>query len=126
MHHIAERETYLTKDVFVAGATPRVTYNPRDERHLEREINQYLEQGPGRTLSVSGPTKSGKTVLVERQLPRDETIWMEGQDLQSVEVFWERRGLARSTVRCCTQSRKQARRPFPTERSRESRYRASA
>ena len=50
----------------------------------------YLNQGPGRALSVSGPTKSGKTVLVERLLPRDEAIWMEGPDLQSVEVFWER------------------------------------
>jgi hypothetical protein len=36
---VAEEPTiYLAKDVFVAGATPRVTYNPRDERHLEREL----------------------------------------------------------------------------------------
>jgi len=76
--------------VFVAGAVPRITYNPRDDRHLEREVTLYLNQGPGRALSVSGPTKSGKTVLVERLLPRDEAIWMEGPDLQSVEVFWER------------------------------------
>ncbi len=76
--------------MFVAGAVPRITYNPRDDRHLEREVTLYLNQGPGRALSVSGPTKSGKTVLVERLLPRDEAIWMEGPDLQSVEVFWER------------------------------------
>jgi len=86
---MAKPETYLTKDVFVAGSPPRVTYNPRDDRHLERELNLYLEQGPGRALSVFGPTKSGKTVLVERRLPRDEAIWIEGTDLHSVEAFWD-------------------------------------
>jgi hypothetical protein len=29
-------------------------------------------------------------VLVERLLPRDEAIWIEGPDLQSVDVFWKR------------------------------------
>jgi hypothetical protein len=73
----------------------------RDHRHHDRrsarrrhrdeqELNLYLDQGPGKALSVSGPTKSGKTVLVERRLPRDEAIWMEGADLESVDVFWDR------------------------------------
>jgi hypothetical protein len=79
------QQAYLTKDVFVAGATPSITYNPRDDRHLEKEMSGYLEQGPGRALTVSGPTKSGKTVLVERSLPQDEAIWMEGPDLRSVD-----------------------------------------
>lgn len=87
---MANQEKHLTKNVFVAGAVPRITYNPRNERHLEQELTMYLDQGPGRALSVSGPTKSGKTVLVERLLPRDEAIWIEGPDLQSVDVFWER------------------------------------
>jgi hypothetical protein len=87
---MTERETYLTKDVFIAGAAPKVTYNPRDERHLEQEMTLYLDQGPGRMFSVTGPTKSGKTVLVERLLPRDEAIWVEGQDLESVDVLWDR------------------------------------
>ena len=85
----AEREVHLTRNVFVAGSTPRITYNPRGERHLEPELSAYLDQGFGRALSVSGPTKSGKTVLVERALPRDEAIWVEGQDLGSVEVLWD-------------------------------------
>jgi hypothetical protein len=85
-----DREVHLTRNVFVAGASPKITYNPRDDRHLEQELNGYLDQGPGRALSVSGPTKSGKTVLVERALPRDEAIWVEGQDVQSVEAFWDR------------------------------------
>lgn len=87
---MADRETHLTKNVFVAGAAPKITYNPRDDRHLEQELNGYLDQGPGRALSLSGPTKSGKTVLVERMLPRDMAIWVEGPDLHSVDVFWDR------------------------------------
>ena len=92
MRRMGDDQSYLTKDVFVAGASPKVTYNPRDERRIEQELNLYLylDQGPGRALSIAGPTKSGKTVLVERRLPRDVAIWIEGPDLQSVEVFWER------------------------------------
>jgi hypothetical protein len=83
------REVHLTKNVFVAGSAPRITYNPRGERHLEPELFGYLNQGFGRALSVSGPTKSGKTVLVERTLPRDEAIWVEGPDLSSADDFWD-------------------------------------
>ena len=86
---MSEPQVHLTRNVFVAGSTPQITYNPRGERHLEPELSAYLDQGFGRALSVSGPTKSGKTVLVERSLPRDEAIWVAGQDLASVEVLWE-------------------------------------
>lgn len=82
------QEKLLTKNVFVAGRPPSVTYNPRDERHLESEVRRFLDQGPGKALSISGPTKSGKTVLVHRLLPEDEAIWMHGSDLESVDLFW--------------------------------------
>jgi hypothetical protein len=39
---------------------------------------------------VSCPTKSGKTVLVERRLDRDVAIWIEGPDLTDVSIFWHR------------------------------------
>lgn len=82
------QESLLTKNVFVAGRPPSVTYNPRDDRHLELEVTRFLDQGPGKALSISGPTKSGKTVLVERLMPEDEAIWMHGSDLESVDQFW--------------------------------------
>lgn len=85
-----ELKSLLTKNVFVAGRSPSVTYNPRDGWHLERELTRFLEQGPGKALSISGPTKSGKTVLVGRLLPDDEAIWMHGSDLESVDLFWGR------------------------------------
>jgi hypothetical protein len=79
-------EVRKTADVFVAGGFPTVTYNPRDT-HLERTVYDYLRQ-PGKALSVSGPTKSGKTVLIERIVPQDKGIWIHGPDLTSVEAFW--------------------------------------
>ncbi|WP_146240000.1 ATP-binding protein [Prauserella flavalba] len=86
---VDQRIVYLTKNVFVAGRTPLVTYNPRDERQQESEVGSYLSQG-GKALSVSGPTKSGKTVLIEKQLPTHDAIWLQGSDIKSVDEFWER------------------------------------
>jgi len=79
---------HRTSEVFVAGKQPTITYNPRDERHLEQEVKGYLDQ-PGKALSVSGPTKSGKTVLIERLLPRGYAIWIQGSDLEGVSKFWQ-------------------------------------
>src|SRR5581483_1618512 len=78
---------FNTTEVFVAGKQPTVTYNPRDDRHLEREVRSYVDQ-PGKALSVSGPTKSGKTVLIDRLLPPDRAIWIQGSDLDQIASFW--------------------------------------
>lgn len=75
------------RDVFVAGGTPWLTYNPRTRRGLEVELRIYLDQ-VGKALSISGRTKSGKTVLVERLLPRHSAVWIQGSDLTSVAAFW--------------------------------------
>jgi hypothetical protein len=74
-------------EVFVAGRQPTITYNPRDERHLEQEVRTYVSQ-PGKALSVAGPTKSGKTVLIGRLLPPDRAIWIQGSDLENIASFW--------------------------------------
>ncbi len=77
----------MTRNVFVAGGTPDVTYNPRDARRLEDEIRHFLRQG-GKALSVSGPTKSGKTVLIQRLLPDTQAIWLHGSDIADAQAFW--------------------------------------
>jgi hypothetical protein len=80
---------WKTSEVFVAGDRPTVTYNPRDDLHLEEEVKAYRSQG-GKALSVAGPSKSGKTVLIERLFPKTSAIWVEGGDLASIDYFWER------------------------------------
>lgn len=76
-------------EVFTPGRMPEVTYNPRDNEDLEGNIRRYLENR-GAAMTVSGPTKSGKTVVVERLLPRDQAIWVTGGDLTSLDSLWDR------------------------------------
>ncbi len=80
-------EQVLTRQVFVAGGIPDVTYNPRDDRRVESEVQAYIDQS-GKALSLSGPTKSGKTVLIRRMLNEDVAIWMHGSDLTTQSAFW--------------------------------------
>jgi CBS domain-containing protein len=75
-------------DVFVVGSLPTVTYNPRSARQLEDRVENYLEDR-GTILSVSGPTKCGKTVLI-RTVAGAEAIYLTGADVPSVEAFWGR------------------------------------
>jgi hypothetical protein len=89
IQRVTDVVNYLTRNVFVAGGTPEITYNPRDDRHLEAEVQSYVAQG-GKALSVSGPTKSGKTVLIKRLLTDSGAIWMHGSDLQTIDAFWHR------------------------------------
>ncbi|MBM7832064.1 hypothetical protein JOE59_002769 [Agromyces cerinus] len=75
-------------DVFVAGNYPALTYNPRKGTALESELVAYLRQR-GKCLLISGPSKAGKTVLVEHMLPRNFAVWVSGNRLKSVDDFWE-------------------------------------
>src|SRR2546430_5700810 len=72
--------------VFIAGGAPTVTYVPRESLHLEKRLSDYLDERY-RILSLSGPTKSGKTVLVRRVIPN--LIWVPGGNIDSVEAFWQ-------------------------------------
>ncbi len=74
-------------DVFVPGGLPTVTYNPRTELGLEQRVQAYLEERH-RILSLSGPTKSGKTVLLKSILGRD-AIWLSGGEIATTADFWE-------------------------------------
>jgi hypothetical protein len=84
-----EPRVWKTSEVFVAGELPTVTYNPRDEQRLEQDVKEYREQF-GKALTVFGPSKSGKTVLIERLFPRGSAVWVQGSDLNSVDGFWKR------------------------------------
>ncbi len=74
-------------EVFVAGGMPRITYNPRPQLGLEEKVSDYLDERY-KILSVSGPTKTGKTVLVRRALANSPCVWVAGADLKSVSDLW--------------------------------------
>lgn len=73
-------------EVFVVGRLPRVTYNPRSDRGLEAALRTYLDDR-GTILSVSGATKTGKTVLL-RSVAQD-AITLSGGSLTSADDMWE-------------------------------------
>lgn len=74
-------------DVFVPGGLPTYTYNPRESRQLERLIQESTSNF--KLLVVTGPTKSGKTVLVNKVFPRNENLWIDGGAIGKEENFWE-------------------------------------
>jgi hypothetical protein len=76
-------------EVFVPGAYPQHTYVVRAEQGLENILRDSLST-VGQIVSLSGPSKSGKTVLVERVVGRDLLIPITGASLRRPEDVWER------------------------------------
>lgn len=73
--------------IFNPGGPPLYTYNPRNNLRLEEQFNAYLRSGY-KLLSISGPTKSGKTVLCTRLLKENERIWISGGEIRDEDDFW--------------------------------------
>lgn len=75
--------------VFVPGKLPDYTYNPRSDLNLEAQLEDYVEEA-GAILTVAGPTKTGKSVLLRRVVA--EPAWVDGQGIASVDQMWARVG----------------------------------
>ena len=76
-------------DVFVPGAYPQHSYVERSGNGLEQMLEDALSV-QGQVISLSGPSKSGKTVLVERVVGRDQLITISGATLRRAEEVWDR------------------------------------
>jgi hypothetical protein len=74
-------------EVFVPGGFPHLTYNPRSSRKLEDRINE-VPDNLCKLATVTGHTKSGKTVLVRSAFPPEKTIWVDGGTVGAEEDFW--------------------------------------
>jgi hypothetical protein len=81
-------QDYTVGRVFVPGGQPTVTYNPRSALRLEEKVRDYLDERH-RILSVSGPTKSGKTVLIKSLVRSgDDGLYLSGGLITSVDALW--------------------------------------
>lgn len=75
-------------DVFVPGGTPTITYVPRDKLGLEQTIRSHIEE-TREILLLIGPTKSGKSVLIETVIPEDRRVTIDGTRVRDREDrFW--------------------------------------
>lgn len=74
-------------EVFVPGGFPRHTYNPRESLSLEGQLSEVREN-LCKLVTVTGHTKSGKTVLTRKVLPPESSVWVDGGVVSDEEDFW--------------------------------------
>ena len=79
---------YKLKDVFAPGGMPSVTYVGREHLELEQKIARAVQRGYAFNV-VTGPTKSGKSVLCHRVLDASRLVTMEGGQVASIDDFWQ-------------------------------------
>lgn len=76
-------------DIFTPSDYPTHTYVAREEETIEARLRQALDT-PGEVVSVSGPSKSGKTVLIEKIAGRENLIPLTGAGISSADDVWEK------------------------------------
>jgi hypothetical protein len=76
------------QDIFVPGGFPRHTYNPRLELQLEEKLAEARDN-LCKLVTVTGQTKSGKTVLARKLFPPEEAVWIDGGTVSKEDEFWQ-------------------------------------
>lgn len=74
-------------DVFIPGGMPEDTYVTREHLNIEASLIRWSRKRQRPLLSVSGPTKSGKTVLLRKVFP--EAYWLSGGAIDGADDFWD-------------------------------------
>ena len=78
-----------TSDVFTPSGYPQYTYVKRDSLHHERLVEEWAAQST-QIASVSGPSKAGKTVLVQRVIGESNLVTVSGATVRTADQLWER------------------------------------
>ena len=74
-------------EVFTPNAIPTYTYVGRKTRGFEERLREALSI-PNMVVSLSGPSKSGKTVLVNKVVGSDNLISLSGASIRTPEGLW--------------------------------------
>ncbi|MBI3089135.1 MAG: hypothetical protein HYY96_00590 [Candidatus Tectomicrobia bacterium] len=80
--------SYRYQEVFVPGGFPQLTYNPRRNLNLEARLAE-AKMNLCKLVTITGQTKSGKTVLARRVLPPEDSIWIDGGTIGHEDDFWQ-------------------------------------
>lgn len=75
------------RKVFVPGGQPEYTYVARTDLHLEPKI-RAASDNLCKLVTVTGPTKCGKSVLTQKIYPRDQHVWIDGGSVDQEDDFW--------------------------------------
>lgn len=76
-------------EVFTPTSFPTHTYVERDHLHHDRLLREWIRSST-QIASISGPSKSGKTVLVQRVVGEDNLITVSGASVRAADQLWER------------------------------------
>src|SRR5689334_10152614 len=76
-------------EVFTPTSYPVYTYVQRDQLHHERLLLEWT-RSTTQIGSVSGPSKAGKTVLVQRVVGEGNLITVSGASVRAPDQLWER------------------------------------
>ena len=77
------------EEIFTPNDVPTITYVDRPEHKHEAKLTDFYRT-PNMVVSVSGPSKSGKTVLIKKVVHEDCLITVRGASIQSPEELWDR------------------------------------
>jgi hypothetical protein len=97
-------QRFRLRDVFTPGGLPSVTYVSRDHLELEKKLSDALSRGYAFTV-VTGPTKSGKSVLCRRVLENSPLVIVEGGQIRSEADFWGHIAFRLNIAKGATKSR---------------------
>src|SRR5213083_1431051 len=78
-----------SSEVFTPTSYPTHTYVVRDDPHHERLLREWIRQST-QIASVSGPSKAGKTVLVQRVVGEGNLITVSGASVRTPDQLWDR------------------------------------
>lgn len=76
-------------DVFTPNQFPEYTYIERPKEDLEGKLKRALAT-PNVVTSLSGPSKSGKTVLAKKLVGEESLIHIFGAEVTSGQELWQR------------------------------------
>ncbi|MGO8244075.1 hypothetical protein [Rhizobium johnstonii] len=80
--------TLSATDVFTPNSSPNYTYVDRAELALEQRLSDAFAM-KNMAVSVSGPSKSGKTVLLRKVIDPNLLIHINGASLKSADDLWQ-------------------------------------
>jgi hypothetical protein len=74
-------------EVFTPNDVPTFSYVERKARRFEERLRESLSI-PKMIVSLSGPSKSGKTVLVKKVIDEENLIPLSGATIRSADALW--------------------------------------
>jgi hypothetical protein len=83
-----KKKIYKINEVFVTGGLPTVTYVDRHKLGLEKKLQRALAK-PNQFTSITGTSKSGKTVLLRSFLDEENYVGVDGGQVKDIQTLWQ-------------------------------------